>query len=46
MKKSAASMQAWIGSALDGVALADLQLDSRKVCANDVFFALSGDACY
>jgi UDP-N-acetylmuramoyl-L-alanyl-D-glutamate--2,6-diaminopimelate ligase len=44
MKKSAASMQAWIGSALDGVALADLQLDSRKVCANDVFFALSGDA--
>jgi len=40
MKGSAAVMP-WLGDALTHRVVADLQLDSRKVCANDVFFALA-----
>jgi UDP-N-acetylmuramoyl-L-alanyl-D-glutamate--2,6-diaminopimelate ligase len=43
MIAQAAQLQAWLGDALTGIALADLRLDSRSVCANDIFFALSGD---
>ena len=43
MMKSAANLQTWFGDMLNDLAIADLRLDSRQVCANDVFFALSGD---
>lgn len=43
MMKSAACLQEWFGNGLTGKAVADLRLDSRQVCANDIFFALSSD---
>ena len=43
MMKTVANMQTWFGDALNDVAVADLRLDSRQVCADDVFFALSSD---
>lgn len=43
MRKSATGLQEWFGDGLAGKAIADLRLDSRQVCANDIFFALSGD---
>ncbi len=43
MMKSVANLQTWFGDALNDVAVADLRLDSRQVCANDVFFALSSN---
>ncbi|HSC75153.1 MAG TPA: UDP-N-acetylmuramoyl-L-alanyl-D-glutamate--2,6-diaminopimelate ligase [Pseudomonadales bacterium] len=43
MMTPAAHLQTWFGDALAGAAIADLRLDSRMVCANDVFFALSAN---
>lgn len=39
--KGAAAVIPWLGDALTHRVVADLKLDSRKVCANDVFFALA-----
>lgn len=39
----AAHLQPWFGDALQQCALRDLRLDSRSVCANDVFFALGAE---
>ncbi|MEZ5435800.1 MAG: UDP-N-acetylmuramoyl-L-alanyl-D-glutamate--2,6-diaminopimelate ligase [Pseudomonadales bacterium] len=36
-------MQPWLGDVLTHTAIAHLQLDSRVVSANDVFFALAGE---
>ena len=38
---SAAAVMPWFGDVLTRGVAADLTLDSRKVCANDVFFALA-----
>jgi len=35
-----AAVRTWFGDVLQGATVAHLQLDSRKVCANDVFFSL------
>lgn len=43
MTSPAASLQYWFGRELDDVAIGDLRLDSRQVCANDVFFSLSAE---
>jgi UDP-N-acetylmuramoyl-L-alanyl-D-glutamate--2,6-diaminopimelate ligase len=43
MMKSVAGLQEWFGDGLAGKVIADLRLDSRQVCANDIFFALSSD---
>lgn len=39
-----AAVRTWLGDVLQDAAVAHLQLDSRKVCANDVFFSLTIDA--
>lgn len=44
MMRSAAVMQSFCGEAIAGMSFADLRLDSRRVCANDLFFALSAES--
>lgn len=40
---SAAALAPWLGDAVAQHAVAQLQLDSRKVCVNDLFFALANE---
>lgn len=44
MMRDIASLQPWCGNMPAGIAIADLRLDSRTVCANDIFFALSDES--
>lgn len=43
MMASSVSLQHWLGLGLNDVVIGDLRLDSRQVCANDVFFSLSAE---
>jgi UDP-N-acetylmuramoyl-L-alanyl-D-glutamate--2,6-diaminopimelate ligase len=40
MTRLATEMKFWLGNLPDDLVIADLRLDSRRVCANDLFFAL------